>query len=186
MRPILLLALATALPLLTACGGDRAEEPAVSAEAMSPSIEGDEIPPPQTAPQVEAEAAAARAGVGADESALEISTQGGPGPYLVDSRGHALYALEGDTDGSACTGECLEAWPPLLRTELPEAGQGLDAGMIGTMTRADNTLQVTYGGMPLYYYAQDADAGPPTGHDVHDQWGGWYLVGPDGKRLEGG
>lgn len=184
MKPIAPLVFSIALSCLAACGADRpGDEEAVPPEAMSPSIDGDAIPPVQTSPRFGPEGA--DPDMDADEYSLSVATQGSAGPYLVDSRGHPVYVLEGKTDGSACTGACLDAWPPLLRTSLPEAGEGIDAAMVGTMRRDDNTMQLTYSGMPLHYYAKDTDAGPPTGHDVHDQWGGWYLLNPQGERLPG-
>ncbi|MDQ3204940.1 MAG: hypothetical protein M3Q40_00170 [Pseudomonadota bacterium] len=178
LKPILL----SAVLGLTACGAERAgEEEVVAPEAMSPSIVGDAYSPVQTSPRFGPEGA--DPDYDADEYAFGVATEGAPGSYLVDSEGHPLYLLEGDIDGSKCVGACLDAWPPVLRLSLPNAERGVDAAMIGTITREDNSLQVAYGGKPLYYYAQDPDGGPPKGHDVDDQWGAWSLVSPEGEPL---
>ena len=39
-------------------------------------------------------------------------------------------------------------------------------GQLGTLTRGDGTTQVTYAGMPLYYWQGDAKAGDVTGDGV--------------------
>ena len=121
------------------------------------------------------------------ERKLTVASSGSLGPYLADSEGHPVYFLEGDSDGSACTAECLEAWPPVLSgAVVPESGGQVQADLIGTIERADDSIQVSYNGHPLYYYAEDATAEVPTGHDVHDQWGEWYLLTPAGEELQAG
>ncbi len=45
------------------------------------------------------------------------------------------------------------------------AGTGV-TGQLGTLTRPDGTTQVTYQGMPLYYWQGDAKAGDVTGNGV--------------------
>jgi len=110
----------------------------------------------------------------------------GAAAYLTNSAGSALYYVEGDRDGSGCTGECVSAWPPLLVGDaMPGASAGLQAGMIGTVTRPDGQRQVTYNGHPLYRYAADTGLGEAAGSDVRDQWGQWRLIGPDGEAVAG-
>ena len=115
---------------------------------------------------------------------LTLAT-GAPGSYVADNTGRAVYVLEGDENGSKCTGDCLAAWPPLLADAPPVAGSPtLQGVMIGTVERSDGTTQVTYNGHPLYLYAKDAGPGSTTGQDVTDQWGEWYLVGPAGVAMD--
>ena len=40
-------------------------------------------------------------------------------------------------------------------------------GQFGTLTRDDTSTQVTYAGMPLYYWQADAKAGDTTGQNVN-------------------
>jgi len=115
---------------------------------------------------------------------LLVATDGGPAPYLANSAGSALYTLQGDTDGSKCDQECTRVWPPMtVEAAMPSHTPGLDAGSIGTIQRADGSLQVTYGGHPLYVYAADGGAGRTAGHGVSDKWGQWSLVSPQGGLL---
>ncbi len=114
-----------------------------------------------------------------------VATAGGPGPYLANSAGSALYFVEGDTDGSKCIDLCMEAWPPFLVAEAaPTPGAQLQTGMLGTITRADGTVQVSYNQHPLYRYAADTGAGRTAGNDVEDKWGHWHLIGPGGDAVE--
>ncbi len=116
--------------------------------------------------------------------ALIVATAGAASPYLANAAGNALYMLEGDTDGSKCTGACLEAWPPVLATDgMPGAGADLQPTLLGTIKRADGPLQVAYNRHPLHRYAADTGAGRTAGHGVEDQWGHWYLVNPQGEPL---
>ncbi len=99
------------------------------------------------------------------------------GSFLVDSKGMTLYLYTKDTPGvSNCSGACLKAWPPLglPATGSLVAGPGV-TGTLGTLTRSDGTLQVTYNGMPLYYWAKDMKPGDVTGQGVG---GVWYVVPP--------
>ena len=115
---------------------------------------------------------------------LVVATEGGPAPYLANSAGSALYTLHGDRDGSKCDAECTRVWPPMTVVEAVATNTpGLAAGKIGSIQRADGSLQVTYNGHPLYHYAGDGGAGRTAGHGVSDKWGQWSLVDPEGNLL---
>ncbi|HEU4992268.1 MAG TPA: hypothetical protein VFT52_07240 [Luteimonas sp.] len=128
-------------------------------------------------------AAQAPADGAAGSNPLVVATGGAASPYVADRSGAALYALEGDADGSGCTGECTRTWPPVLvEGAMPSDTPGLQAGMVGVVQRADGGTQVAYNGHPLYRYGGDAGAGT-AGHGVSDKWGHWSLVGPGGAML---
>ncbi|TMD19246.1 MAG: hypothetical protein E6J07_05525 [Chloroflexi bacterium] len=65
-------------------------------------------------------------------------------------------------------------WPPLTipAGTTPTGGPGV-TGQLGTITRSDGSLQVTYKGMPLYFFHSDAQAG-----DTKGNYTGWSLVKP--------
>jgi predicted lipoprotein with Yx(FWY)xxD motif len=69
-----------------------------------------------------------------------------------------VYALTTDRgDESACQGICAAVpWPPVLTTNWPEAGPGVDQNALGIVVRPDGTHQATYNGKPLYLFYQDA------------------------------
>jgi predicted lipoprotein with Yx(FWY)xxD motif len=111
--------------------------------------------------------------------------------YLADADGRALYLFTTDTRGtggteaqSACYDACAEAWPPLLTEGEPQAGEQADAALLGTIERQDGATQVTYNGWPLYYFVQDQGPGETTGQDKHGFGGEWYLVTPEGEKVE--
>jgi predicted lipoprotein with Yx(FWY)xxD motif len=67
-----------------------------------------------------------------------------------------VYLFQGDKNGtSACTGACAAAWPLDIVTGQPQAGSGVNQALLGTITRADGTMQLTYNGHPLYYFTAD-------------------------------
>ena len=105
------------------------------------------------------------------------------GSFLVDSKGMTLYLFTKDTANtpSVCYDKCATAWPPLLVTGAPVAGDGIDASKLGTSTRTDNTVQVTYNGWPLYYFAKDVAAGDVNGQDLGNVW---FVVSAAGDVVQ--
>jgi predicted lipoprotein with Yx(FWY)xxD motif len=124
------------------------------------------------------------------ESPLTTATHAEEGTYIAGGNGMSLYLFLADTQGkegteakSACEGECLEHWPALIVTDAPVGDGTLDENLLGTITRSDGTMQVTYNGWPLYYYHEDTVAGDIKGHDIEEFGAEWYLVGPNGERA---
>lgn len=102
------------------------------------------------------------------------------GQFVGDADGMALYVFANDRPGtataapvSACTGGCLDTWPPYLAFSTNVA-TGLDPARFGVYTRADGTEQSTYNGWPLYSYAADVNSGDVRGHG---SGGIWFLAG---------
>jgi predicted lipoprotein with Yx(FWY)xxD motif len=101
------------------------------------------------------------------------------GEILVDQEGFALYLFVPDDQGeSTCYDDCEANWPPLAGEV--EAGEGVDASLLGTTDRTDGTTQATYDGWPLYYFANDAAPGDVNGQGVNDVW---FLVSPSGEGI---
>ncbi|MBJ6127075.1 COG4315 family predicted lipoprotein [Microvirga splendida] len=116
---------------------------------------------------------------------LQAERQQPYGEYLVDADGRALYMFEKDPKGeSTCYDACAAVWPPMLTSGKPQTEQAVKDALVGTVERKGGQTQVTYNGMPLYYYAKDQGSGTATGQDVHDQFGEWYLVSPAGQKIE--
>ena len=104
------------------------------------------------------------------------------GEHLVDGEGLTLYLFDVDEPGvSNCTDDCLDAWPPLTVDGEPTLGEGVDAELVDTIERDDDgSIQVTYDGLPLYYWAGDAAPGDVAGQGVEDVW---WVVAPDGGAI---
>ena len=111
---------------------------------------------------------------------LMVATQGAHaahGGHLTNAAGNALYYVEGDTDGSKCTGPCLQSWPPVVIADAqPTGAPGMQGAQIATITRPEGTRQVTFNGHPLYRYAADAGAGATNGDGVKDKFGTWHVA----------
>lgn len=118
---------------------------------------------------------------------LEINEQTPYGQYLTDREGHSLYLFEQDVPGdpSTCLDACANAWPPYTTQEAPQAGEGIDEEKLGTLEREDGNTQVTYDGWPLYYFNGDKQPGDALGQDVEHLGAEWYLVSPQGDKVEG-
>ena len=116
-------------------------------------------------------------------AAISIANHG-LGKMLVDSQGRTLYLWQADTGmSSTCSGACAQGWPPVTTSGTPKAAGGVQAGWLGTTKRADGTLQVTYGGHPLYRFAGDTAAGQVNGQ-ANDGFGApWYVVAGDGSAI---
>jgi predicted lipoprotein with Yx(FWY)xxD motif len=64
------------------------------------------------------------------------------------------------------------------------AGTGLDATLLGTITRDDGTMQVTYNGHPLYTFANDTGSDNAAGQGMQDNGGTWNLISSSGDAVE--
>jgi len=131
---------------------------------------------------------------------IDVGTSKDLGKHLVGKDGMTLYVYTPDPlNQSVCVDKCLEAWPPLLVKSADELTKAAGIpGVLGTITRADKTMQVTYNGLPLYYWFRDKAAGDVTGHRVWRVWWvtapatvdaspnaklGQVLVGPEGRTV---
>lgn len=106
-------------------------------------------------------------------AALTLNNSGGGvfGSYLSAANGMTLYQSTKDTDNvSNCTGACATAWPPYTVSTAAATSLTADpgiAGKISTIKRADGSLQVTYRGLPLYFFTGDKKPGDTTGEAVN-------------------
>jgi predicted lipoprotein with Yx(FWY)xxD motif len=160
MRSIKVFALAGVLALgLAACGSD---EPAAPA-----------------APQPASQPGPAYGGGGGATTVKTGETD--LGTFLTDADGMTLYSFGADQDGeSTCYDDCAASWPAVTVSGDPSAASGVDASKLGTTERTDGTVQVTYGGHPLYYFASDSAPGDTNGQGVGDVW---YVVSPEGDPI---
>jgi predicted lipoprotein with Yx(FWY)xxD motif len=105
------------------------------------------------------------------------------GKVVVDGNGRTLYVFDSDTASpskSNCDGECAALWPPAKAGTAAPQLDGVDASLVGTVTRTDGSKQLTLAGSPLYQYAPDTKPGDGKGQGV---LGTWWVVGADGKKI---
>jgi predicted lipoprotein with Yx(FWY)xxD motif len=108
------------------------------------------------------------------------------GTILVDGSRRTLYLFAKDQPNqSACAGACAAAWPVDQPSGTPKAGGGggVQASLLGTITRSDGTTQVTYNHHPLYYYSGDSGPGEQNGQGLNAFGARWYVVAPSGESV---
>jgi predicted lipoprotein with Yx(FWY)xxD motif len=130
---------------------------------------------------------------GSQTPAAPVNTPTGPttidtaanakyGTILTDANGRTLYLFLNDTSTtSTCADTCATNWPAVLTNGNAVAGSGVDASKLGTTTRTDGSVQVTYNGHPLYYFAQDKAAGDVKGQGIKNVW---YVVSATGDSVK--
>jgi len=98
------------------------------------------------------------------------------GSALAGLGGLTLYILTDEADGTIhCVDDCATNWPPLTGTV--DAGDA-DASLLGTIDRPDGSVQATYDGFPLYYFAGDQAPGDANGEGLG---GIWFIADPAGN-----
>jgi predicted lipoprotein with Yx(FWY)xxD motif len=146
------------LSALTACGSDE------GTPAAAPSNTSSQAP-------------------ASSEAKLATADVGNLGKIVVDGSGRTLYVFDKDTANpskSNCDGDCAAKWPPMMAGSGAPQLDGVDASLVGTVTRTDGSKQVTLAGLPLYQFASDDEAGEAKGQAVG---GVWWVVGADGKQI---
>ena len=118
---------------------------------------------------------------GAAEDEAVINARGSEFGRMLWADRQAVYMFEHDVSGEpACYGVCAKAWPPVIAEGRPEAGKGIDKGLLGTVKRRNGKRQVTYAGKPLYTYAHEG-RNEVLCHDVKLHGGYWWVLGPNGE-----
>jgi len=122
---------------------------------------------------------------GAAPATVTVASKGSVGAVLSNAKGMTLYRYTPDTPGvSNCTGGCPTAWPPLELAPgvtTPLAGKGVNG--LGTIKRADGTLQVTYNNTPLYTFTGDSSASDAKGQGLD---GTWFVIKSNSSGTSGG
>jgi len=115
-------------------------------------------------------------------STLKVDFTSELGPFLVDADGHTVYLFMKDTmvGQSSCEGDCATAWPPVPAADMMMLPPGIQ-GTLGSIDRSDGSKQLTYNDIPLYYYAEDDEAGDTYGQGKGDVW---FVVAPGAKFGE--
>lgn len=119
---------------------------------------------------------------GIEAATVQVADNDEHGEILVDAEGMTLYVFLRDVPGkSNCNDACAQTWPPLTVNGEPTAGEGVNAGMLGTFEREGGVTQVTYD-RPLYNYSGDTKPGDTKGQGIGDNW---YVVDPEAEPVKG-
>jgi predicted lipoprotein with Yx(FWY)xxD motif len=167
-----------AILLLSGCGSNErttsdAADQSEASPASSPFPTAEETSP----------APAAQAGSPATPGTVIKTSSSQFGEMLFDESGQAIYLFDKEKSATPeCYDECAVAWPPVLTQGPPMAGSGVLADKLGTSMRTDGSMQVTYGGHPLYYYAHEGKNEVKC-HNVRGFGGLWLVVTPSGDAA---
>src|SRR5882672_972621 len=116
---------------------------------------------------------------------IAVASNAKLGSILVDDKGITVYLFVADTGKeSTCYTNCAAIWPPVLTDGAPQAGTGADASLLGTTTRTDGKVEVTYAGHPLYYFVQDKAAGDAKGQGINGFGALWWVMSPSGAAIQ--
>lgn len=127
-------------------------------------------------------AAAGQAAAGVPTASLSATGTDALGAIVTDAEGRTLYRFDQDTADpsvSNCAGDCAAKWPPALAGSTVRV-DGVARELVGTVTRADGTKQLTLNGWPLYRFAKDTKAGDTLGQGVG---GTWFAATPEGGKA---
>jgi len=104
------------------------------------------------------------------------------GEVVENDGGFVLYRFDGDSNNPAksnCNGDCAKIWKPALTNDGKPTLKNVSASVLGTVTRADGTKQLTIKGWPVYHYIGDKTPGTWKGQNVS---GKWFVIKPDGAK----
>ena len=107
------------------------------------------------------------------------------GAVLAGPGGRTVYLFEKDVGTtSSCSGACAAAWPPVTTSAAPSATGVAQAKLLGTTHRSDGAVQVTYAGHPLYFFVGDRSATDVKGEGLKNFGAGWYVLNPNGQKID--
>jgi predicted lipoprotein with Yx(FWY)xxD motif len=166
-------ALAALILTVTACGSEA--PPAADATPTTPESSPESASPPAPSPSV---------GQPTVNGRVIITAGSDFGTMLFDESRQAIYLFDRETTSTPdCYGACAEAWPTVLTKNPPRARGDVRPGLLGTTPRGDGSLQVTYAGHPLYFYAHEGK-NQVLCHNVSEFGGVWLVVTPGGDPAE--
>jgi predicted lipoprotein with Yx(FWY)xxD motif len=157
-----------------------------AANAVDAAAGATAAPTPGAEPEGDDAAAAGAPELSEDEVTTELNAVKVKrmGETVQDQDGFVLYRFDKDKVKpevvSECNGDCAKVWPPKLvnKGEKPKL-DGVDAKLVGTVTREDGTQQLTIDKWPVYTYIGDTKPGQWKGQNVA---GAWFVITPDGKK----
>lgn len=166
---------ALAIALLAGCGSSSSTS-STSASSVSTPAATSTSPATSSAPATKSVALVTT-------KHTKLGTVLGAGPKKL-----TVYLFAADTASkSACMGACAKVWPPVTTSGQAQAGGHAMAADLGTITRDDGTMQVTYKGHPLYFYikdVKDGDAGDTYGQGLKSFGADWYVLAPSGNKID--
>jgi predicted lipoprotein with Yx(FWY)xxD motif len=175
-RELMLFSGTASLLILAACGSATAGTSAGTPTAIATPIQTPTAAPTPT-PTAVATPTPVPTQAPATGTAIMLRSVGNLGQILVGANGKTVYFFMGDTGmTSTCNGSCAQNWPPVTTTGTPRAVGGVSQALLGTTTRANGSMQVTYHGHPLYYFIADTGPGMANGEGLNAFGALWKVV----------
>ncbi len=107
----------------------------------------------------------------------QATLEGQDTTVLTNAQGLTLYYFKPDTSTkTACTGDCIAKWPPLLFDGQGNPTAATDLPGTLSIQESENGKQVAYNGHPLYTFSGDTEPGQANGQG---KAGKWFVVTPD-------
>jgi predicted lipoprotein with Yx(FWY)xxD motif len=163
--------------LVAACSGAATPSPSTPVASVPTASQPAASQPAASQPVASEPAASASEGT-AETYEVKVAS-GTVGSYLTGEDGKTLYTFKNDAVGSGkstCSGGCATKWPAFTvdSKDQLKAGAGV-TGALDVFARDDGSMQVSYKGAPLYYYAADTKAGDTMGQGIG---GVWFVANP--------
>ncbi|MDK1473320.1 SCO0930 family lipoprotein [Streptomyces sp. 549] len=177
-------AVAAVMVMTAACGGSSDQ----GQDRVAPAGDSSSLAPDSSDFGTDSNAPAAGGDKGGPAKTLTLRQDADLGGVVTDSAGWTLYRFEEDTADPAksnCDGDCATAWPP-VPAEDASAAEGIDAKLLGKVTRTDGKEQLTLGGWPVYRYAKDVAPGDTKGHGVGGTWNALAANGGKAGQASSG
>lgn len=107
------------------------------------------------------------------------------GELVVAQADRTVYTFVGK-DGKSidCRAECAWKWLPVVVGVGVKVSGNAQKSQIGAVKYSKEADQVTYGGHPLYYNADDIGPGSTKGNGIESFGAKWYALMPDGKLAQ--
>ncbi|HEY2571002.1 MAG TPA: hypothetical protein VGI27_05995 [Solirubrobacteraceae bacterium] len=173
-------AAAAAVALLAGCGSSSSSSSSKAASTPASTAATSLQSTTASTSTAASTTAAAGSGVAIEAKHSKLGTILAAGP-----KHKTVYLFEADKgSASACEGACTKAWPPVTTEGQPSAVGGAVSADLGTTMRSDGTKQVTYKGHPIYFFEKDGDAGDAYGEGAKAFGAGWYVLKPNGSKID--
>jgi predicted lipoprotein with Yx(FWY)xxD motif len=159
--------------IVAGCGGTSGTTTPLTPTATTASVPTT-VPTPSPTPQPTATPSPVNALI----HTTQVTVNGTMETALTNAAGKTLYYLTADTPTTtACTGQCITFWLPLLATGALASSTPLPH-QLSVLTDA-NGQQVEYDGHLLYTFSGDTAAGQTQGEGIQSFGGTWYVVAPN-------
>lgn len=103
------------------------------------------------------------------------------GTIVAGQDNRTLYSYQSaNGEPIECRGECAWRWLPVVAGAGVRVTGEIDKSKVGAVSYSGKADQLTYGGHPLYYFADDPGATSVNGNGKSDAGATWHAVKADG------